>query len=368
MPAASEEKAEAEAEEPLVLTDTEQVAEEAPQTPLRARVVKMKRSEFEAAIAEGRIEEDYEAEAPEEALTEAGDDMLSPEDEAELLRELAEVEAEYEHPAQDEPEMAIAADPDDMDDDEEDVVDEAPAEPRGRRGAALFEEAGSDGDQSRLFDTADTHFEAPETSKRRNAIQHLRAAVAATKAEKKAGSTLDKDVDDKAYRSDLARVVRPRRPRATATSQESEPTRSRRPSSEPRQAPLKLVAEQRVDTAREPVRPRRVSAAQMAAESADIDTAGGFSEFAEELGASSLPELLEAAAAYMADIEGREQFSRPMLMGKLKEVDGDGFSREDGLRSFGHLLREGKLQKVKGGRFAITDQTEFRATGTRQAG
>ena len=161
-------------------------------------------------------------------------------------------------------------------------------------------------------------------------------------------------------------MVRPRRPRATAA--EAEPVRSRRPASEPRQAPLKLVAEQRIDTPREPVRPRRVSAAQMAAEAETVATDGGFSEFAEEIGATTLPELLEAAAAYMADVEGREQFSRPMLMGKLKEVDGESFTREDGLRSFGHLLREGKLQKVKGGRFSITDQTEFRAAGARQAG
>ena len=86
-----------------------------------------------------------------------------------------------------------------------------------------------------------------------------------------------------------------------------------------------------------------------------------FVDFAEEMGAGSLPELLEAAAAYMADVEGRPQFSRPMLMGKLKEVEGDTFSREDGLRSFGQLLRQGKLQKLKGGRFAVTDETDFRA-------
>ena len=87
---------------------------------------------------------------------------------------------------------------------------------------------------------------------------------------------------------------------------------------------------------------------------------GGFGEFAEQIGATTLPELLEAAAAYMADVEGRQQFSRPMLMGKLKEVEHESFSREDGLRSFGHLLRQGKLQKVKGGRFSVTEQTEFR--------
>jgi len=90
-------------------------------------------------------------------------------------------------------------------------------------------------------------------------------------------------------------------------------------------------------------------------------TERGFGDFAEEIGARTLPELLEAAAAYMADVEGRDQFSRPMLMSKLKEAGEETFSREDGLRSFGHLLRQGKLRKLKGGRFAVTEQTEFRA-------
>jgi hypothetical protein len=57
-----------------------------------------------------------------------------------------------------------------------------------------------------------------------------------------------------------------------------------------------------------------------------------------------------------------------MLMGKLREVDEEGFSREEGLRSFGKLLREGKLQKLSGGRFAVTEETEFRAEARRRAG
>ena len=93
------------------------------------------------------------------------------------------------------------------------------------------------------------------------------------------------------------------------------------------------------------------------------DTGDSFAEFADAQGAKSLPELLEAAAAYMADVEGMPQFSRPMLMQKLREMEAGEFSREEGLRSFGQLLREGKLQKVKGGRFAVTDETDFRRAG-----
>ena len=184
--------------------------------------------------------------------------------------------------------------------------------------------------------------------------------MAATRAEKKAGASLKQDVDESPYRDDLANVVRPRRPEAG----EGRP-RSSRPDVKPSSpTPLKLVAEQRVDVASTPVRPRRISKASMAeaealAPTPDVD--GSFTDFAEEMGVKGLPELLEAAAAYMSDVEGRPQFSRPMLMGKLKEVEGREFSREDGLRSFGQLLRQGKLQKLKGGRFCVTDSTDFRA-------
>jgi hypothetical protein len=200
---------------------------------------------------------------------------------------------------------------------------------------------------------------APEASRRRNTIQHLRAALAATRAENDAGADLTRKPDAGPYRGDLAAVVRPRRPEAIAA-----PMRSARPE-EPRPAPLKLVAEQRVDTDRAPVRPRRIITPQPDVLEAET---GGFCDFAQELGATALPDLLEAAAAYLADVEGRAQFSRPMLMGKLREVDEEGFSREEGLRSFGKLLREGKLQKLSGGRFAVTDATEFRAEARKRAG
>jgi len=299
---------------------------------------------------------------------------LSPEEEAELMQELAAVEAELgagspgDEPAGDEGDTtpdAAAADADadrDAGDDAgatEDEAADSEAESEARHTAAHLEMPQEDSDVSRLFDEADSQLDAPEASKRRNAIQHLRAAVAATRAEKKAGRELREESSDAPYRSDLASVVRPRRPRAGESSGSTERPRARRPHPEDRPAPLKLVAEQRVDTPREPVRPRRVSTAQLAAES-NMGDDGGFSEYAERIGATDLPELLEAAAAYMADVEGRDQFSRPMLMGKLKEAGHEDFSREDGLRSFGNLLREGKLRKLKGGRFAVTDQTEFR--------
>ena len=129
---------------------------------------------------------------------------------------------------------------------------------------------------------------------------------------------------------------------------------------------MKPGAEQRVDTPQKPIRPRRVAAGQGGEQTDETvkitQSAESFSEFAEDIGANNLSELLEAAAAYMSDVEGRVQFSRPMLMGKLKEATREDFSREESLKSFGKLLRNGKLQKLKGGRFSVTDETDFRAT------
>lgn len=352
-------------------TAEDAAGEEAEQPLLRARVVKMKRTEFEAAIAEGYIEEEEDDEGDDSlnvfddaSYDDSGDMGLSPEDEAELQRELAEVEAEMGF----EDDEDYDEDYDDLDEDfsaEAETEDAATAEqpepeaeeepaPRGLRKLQRAEREG--GDVNRMFDKTDTHLEEPESNRRRSVIQHLRAAVAATRAEKKAGAEMDRDVDDTPYRSDLAEVVRPRRPRTSGASRSARPT-------ELRPAPLKLVAEQRVDdlAPREAVRPRRVSTTDLVAdETPDDSLDGGFAEFADQMGASGLPELLEAAAAYLSDVEGRPQFSRPMLMGKLKEVKQDTFSREDGLRSFGQLLRDGKLQKLKGGRFTITDETDYR--------
>ena len=305
-----------------------------------ARVVKMKRSDYEAAVALGQKQEQEDTS---ENLFQEGDidldtdhheSTLSSEGEAELQRALAEVEADLKSDFQN-AEMS------------EDL--EADHLPRDMEGEEPT-------DVSRLFDEADTKRETPDSSLGRRAIQHLRAAVAATRAEKSAGSQLDTNVDDSPYRDDLATVVKPRRPQA------SEGARSLRPS-EMKPAPLKLVAEQRIDTTRGPILPRRVSSAELTTDNAidqEPSSEGSFEEYAKRMGATHLPDFLEAAAAYMSDVEGRVQFSRPMLMSKLQEVKQEDYSREDGLRSFGKLLREGKLKKLKGGRFTVTNRTDFR--------
>lgn len=296
---------------------------------------------------------------------------------ADLSRDMADVDADLRLEFDDLPEEAsdLDVESEEVTDGQEDLqetasddMDENLPEPHDATadaplpGREKLQKAEDAGDLMRFFDEADTQLEAPASSQRRNAIQHLRAAVAATRAERKAGSELQRNVDDAPYRSDLASVVRPRRPQVLV-----EGGRSLRPE-EPRPAPLKLVAEQRIDMPRPPIQPRRISGAALRAEIEQVQTDSGFSTFAEELGLTRLPDLLEAAAAYLADVEGRPQFSRPMLMSKLREVEAEEFSREEGLRSFGQLLRTGKLQKLSGGRFSVTEETEYRRQGKRQVG
>jgi hypothetical protein len=382
-------------------TAAEPEAEDVAEAPLRARVIKMKRSEFEA-LAASHLEEDDEDQGEPSSL--------SAEDEDDLMRELAAVEAEL-GSAEDEADAAVSDlvaafdDADDEDDEYEDEAayeDEAPAavagfeddqdedEEQDSIAAALADDLDADEDEdaddSNLFASDDGDADQPRTSRpfsadadsemgrifaetdnqldeetgkgRRNAIAHLRAAVAATKAERGAGGNLaGQGPDTEAYRDDLASVVRPRRPMASDGGH-----RSRRPETA-RPAPLKLVAEQRVDIDKasdaEPIRPRRVHVPGPVAVE-NLNDADSFAEFAETVGANSLPELLEAAAAYLAFVEGREQFSRPQLMTRVRQVEQDDFSREDGLRSFGQLLREGKIVKIKGGRFAASDSISYR--------
>jgi len=360
-------------------------ASETPADPPQARVVKVGREEFEALMTLAGFETSHEDDAEHSSL--------SPEDEADLMRELAAVEAELATQAPDTARADARADHGDEEDDilsifedaaeledeyeeEEGDIDglfaepetpgavakAAPETPRDRvaRAAAPAVED----DITRLLAETDSHLGGAEASTRRSDFDHLRAAVAASKAETAAGGQMEPARSDSPYRLDLAQVVRPRRPEPQSETRE----RSRRPEDQ-RPAPLKLVAAQRVDAEQATVRPRRVLS-QPVFEDADgaIDGMMSFPEFAERAGAVALPDLLEAAASYMAFVEGRAEFSRPQLMSKVRGLDSGEFSREDGLRSFGQLLRDGKIEKIQGGRFAVSDSIGFRPEDLRAAG
>ncbi|WP_170569362.1 hypothetical protein [Ruegeria atlantica] len=266
-----------------------------------------------------------DAEPDNDVVAESEDNVLTEDDEVDLLEEIASVET-------------ILA---------------------NRAAKADAEKLDMDQDVSRLMDKASERLNDPSTSDQREAYTHLRAAVAATEAERHVAAVTQEDNNEGDYREDMSSVVSPRRPETEVTTA--------RPSSDAN-APLKLVAEQRIDNrATEdtgPISPRRVKTS-----SADGSTEeGGFALFAQEQGAQSLPDLLEAAASYLSFIEGQEQFSRPQLMNKVRSLKQDDFNREESLRSFGQLLRDGKIEKAGGGRFSASTQIGFRPDDERAAG
>ena len=381
--------------------DADETGEAEEDTAPRGRVLKVKRADIDRAIAEGELEEVEEdapavldkPEKPALRIQRDPESTLSDEDEEDLARELAELEATLSSAAADtltdapeDAEEAVADEDDapeeetaeedsqedtaqeetlDIDVSEDDAEEvqaevqadtaaepeaEAPKAAPQRRSLPTLD-ADSGPDMNRLLAETDNQMDEPEAATRRDAITHLRAAVAAKKADMALGAPDAAERENNAYRSDLAEVVKPRRPASTTA-------RTERPA-EPRPAPLKLVAAQRIDTDQPrnvaPVRPRRVAAVAPA----PVPQAGGFAEFAEEMGATQLPDLLEAAAAYMAFVEGMDDFSRPQLMNTVRQGGAEDFSREEGLRSFGQLLRTGKLQKLEGGRFKASEQIGF---------
>ncbi len=265
----------------------------------------------------------------------------------------------------------------------------------------MMDPAAEDAAVARLLRQADTEMAVDENRRRLSAIAHLKAAVAATVADRKVGAPTGPSEEQRIdpYREDLARAVRPQRPRSELPRAAQDRPAGDRP------APLVLVSEQRIDRAAAPVsapvaapaaaglvvRPRRISSSAPAQaemrtltaqrpapldldeeEEEDTDNifadAKGFAEFAERLGATHLPDLMEAAAAYVACVEKREHFSRPQLMRRIGALGAPGeLSREDGLISFGTLLRNGRFAKVRRGQYALSEDSDYLAEAKRIA-
>ncbi|SNR26081.1 hypothetical protein [Puniceibacterium sediminis] len=309
---------------------------------------------------------------------------LTPEQQAELARELAEIRAMLQDdfvgtendtwdvpPAQpavpptvagnsDEERDAVSSALDDAVDDAVERValdghhkaEKTPRQARFLRTENLIAEGDTSVD--RILQETNTQLREPEADRRRSAIAHLRAAVSATRADRILRRKTDVENAADPYRADLANTVLPK-----GLSSASAPAAKANPNyASP--APLTLVAAQRVD--------RRASDDGDTPSPRDPETAKhGFGKFAENMGAHALSEQLEAAASYLSFVEGHEEFSRPQLMIKVSAVETTPSSREDRLQTFGRLVREGKILKAGDGRFTASERIRFKP-GTRAAG
>lgn len=207
------------------------------------------------------------------------------------------------------------------------------APPRPRPAAA-----DRDTDISRLLSQTIGQMEGADQRRRLATIGHLKAAVAATADDPAAGLGGD-PARAARYRADLASVVRSSRP----PDPRSAPG-GRLPPVPNRQMPLLLVPELRV--ALPPVPPD--------AEPATDTQPPAFADFADRIAAGTLPDLMEAAAAFVICMEGATGFTRPDLMRLLTALPGPrGGSPEDQMRGFGRLLREGRFLRAGRGTFAL---------------
>lgn len=230
--------------------------------------------------------------------------------------------------------------------------------------------AEEEGDFDRLMEEAKTKLEGVETRRRFSAISHLKAAVAATLADRRCSpptsrpSNRPSEEEISLYRDDLSKAVRPRRPA-------SEGSATRRPSADLRPTAGSGLA-QRVDNPEGAGTPRVPSSARAASPPATSPSTTtrmrtrsriwkksrpkacrGFAEFAERLGASTMTVFSKPPP--LTPPRSKAASLCPHILRKVEFVltRGD-YNREDGLRSFGMLLRQGKIQKVARGQFAVS--------------
>ena len=211
----------------------------------------------------------------------------------------------------------------------------------------------TNGNVGRLLQETDEQFNDGDGIRRRRVISQMRAAVAATKADRILSRIIPRDEQDAeqqdAYRQDLSRAMT-RRPSFSEVARAEEAVRP---------APLVLVSSQRVDQMKTP-EPIETAPDVTPAPADAVAEASNFQEFAINMGATELPDLLEAAAAYTAFVKGQPHFSRPEIMKRVARVDPAlEVSREAGLRSFGQLLRQGKIHKLQRGQFTVPETTRF---------
>ncbi len=90
------------------------------------------------------------------------------------------------------------------------------------------------------------------------------------------------------------------------------------------------------------------------------DDASSPASFARRVGASSLQDLLEASAAFVAIVEGKAKFSRREVMHALAEIGSEkDYSQEARLKSFRRLVTIGAIVPSEDGMFTISHATRY---------
>ena len=205
-----------------------------------------------------------------------------------------------------------------------------------------------------------------DVRRRQAALAHMKAAAAATKADRDLGAdAASEDAVLDTYRQTLDQVA---------------------PDGGPRSATLVLVSEQRIgrSEAKRSDTPLRLAPAIIPAENIfrandDEDDASGpqsnifsgmetFEDFADRLGVSEQIELMEASAIYVAHVEKQPLFRRRQLIRHMSSLpDALPMTREASVQIFNQLLSMGRFAEMEPGLFAVTDRSPLLAEALREA-
>ena len=233
----------------------------------------------------------------------------------------------------------------------------APAPPRAK--IKLLEET-----LDELLQRTNANMADGDVQRRQAAMAHMKAAAAATEADRSLHSAHAKTSILNSYRNDLGSIA-------------PQPTPQPAPALK---APLVLVSQQRVpqqnlDPAHMAVNDYsaptlvenifRGDEEEMEAEDAagilpsNIFTAvESFEDFADRLGVTEQTDVMEAAAIYVAHVEKQPLFRRRQLIRHMASLpDALPITRESSLAVFNELLGSGRISEVEPGLFAVTDRS-----------
>jgi len=241
----------------------------------------------------------------------------------------------------------------------------------------------------RWLKTANQKMATPEHVSKANALERLKAAVAATEAERairveslttevmesadeRRSNTISfrRELEKvrKAYEHESSVFSRPR-VRRSATATATRAANSARPLvldrdhridsapqiTEPKKkAGLTLVAGDKVEKKVEkPVEPRKPLPSMLPDENSEIPV---FSEFRQTMGASSIIELLEASAAYLTIVNGQTTMTEPEISANLPEHIARVAELEDRITVLEKLVSRGYLTVDKFGNYILEDK------------
>ena len=270
-----------------------------------------------------------------------------------------------------------AADDDEGDDDDDDEFDlerevaKVEAEIAARKGNEFarrglprhVEDA-----MSRIMSQTDQHLNQPENRRHRDAFAQLKAAVAATEAARQLGDNgTDKRHPDDVYKDDLgAHEAKDKGEGKSAPPLKLVKSQEVKPASDVQeQTPETPATESPAPASSDQPEPASARLRQIATQKEAVQTGDnvGFADFVASHGATDLADQMEAAGAYICFVQGETDFSRPQVMKVVQSASDTEISREDGLRSFGRLLRQARLVKLANGRFQVADNTQYRPDG-----